>query len=90
MPQTPAQQFAIKIYTTSWCNFCKAEKKFLSERNIPYTDVDVEADEAAGRELVQLSGQLGVPFTVITKPDGTHTTVLGFDQPRLTAELNLS
>jgi glutaredoxin len=80
----------IKIYSTSWCSFCQAEKRFLDQHNLKYEDVDVEADDTQAREMVKLSGQMGVPFTVITAADGHQTTILGFDQPRLAQALGLT
>jgi glutaredoxin len=79
----------IKIFSTSWCAFCRAEKRFLDDKGIKYEDVDVETDEAAAHEMVHLSGQMGVPFTLITKHDGSRVGIIGFDQPRLTQELNI-
>jgi glutaredoxin 3 len=90
MPESPSPaRPTVKIYTTSWCAFCKAEEKFLDQHGVKYEAVDVEADPAAARQMVKLSGQMGVPYTVITKPGGVTTSVLGFDQPRLEAELGL-
>ena len=53
-------------------------KEFLSSKGIPYQDHDVNTDPLAAQEAVKLTGQNGVPVTVI---DGQ--TVVGFDQPRL-------
>ena len=80
----------VKVYSTSWCAFCKAEKQFLKAKGVDFEDVNVENDQQAAREMVQLSGQMGVPFTAITKDDGSRVGILGFDQPRLTAELGLA
>lgn len=80
----------IKIYSTPWCGFCKAEKRWLDEKGIKYQDVNVEADPAQAREMVELSGQMGVPFTVITHADGHQVGILGFNQPQLTHELGLT
>ncbi|HEY2004027.1 MAG TPA: glutaredoxin domain-containing protein [Candidatus Saccharimonadia bacterium] len=80
----------VKIYSTTWCAFCKAEMKFLTEKGVKFEDVNVEADEQAAHEMVHLSGQMGVPFTVITKDDGQKVGIIGFDQPRLTQELGLA
>jgi glutaredoxin len=80
----------VKIYSTSWCSFCAAEKRFLTAQGVKFEDVNVEADPKAAREMVQLSGQMGVPFTVITREDGTQVGILGFDQPRLSSELQLA
>jgi glutaredoxin len=81
---------AVKIYSTSWCAFCRAEKRFLTQKGVAFTDVDVEADQAEAAEMVKLSGQMGVPYTVITKPDGSTVGILGFDQPKLTSELGIA
>jgi mycoredoxin len=80
----------IKIYSTTWCAFCKAEKSWLDQQGIKYEDVNVETDEAAAHEMIHLSGQTGVPFTVITRDDGTRVGILGYDQPHLKAELGLA
>ena len=48
-----------------------------------------DEDEAAAHEMIELSGQMGVPFTVITKDDDSEEHILGFDQPRLNAVLGL-
>ncbi len=85
-PQPPR----VKVYSTSWCSFCRAEKKFLDEKGVKYTDVNVEEDEQAAREMIKLSGQMGVPFTVIEHPTGDTVGILGFDQPRLAKELSLT
>jgi glutaredoxin len=85
----PKSDATIKIYSTTWCAFCRAEKQFFDTRGVKYEDVDVESDPVAAQEMVQLSGQMGVPFTVISHSDGHRVGILGFDQPRLTSELGL-
>ncbi len=80
----------VKIYSTSWCAFCRAEKKFLDDHKVKYTDVNVEEDENEAREMIKLSGQMGVPFTLISRDDGTTAGVVGFDQAWLTRELKLA
>ena len=54
-------------------------KEFLSRRSIPFVEKDVSRDQAAAAEMVRLSGQRGVPVTVV---DGR--VVVGFDEPTLT------
>lgn len=81
----------IKIYTTSWCAYCKAEKTYLDQKGIEYVDVDVEADQAAAEEMVKLSGQMGVPVTVIRHSEDSEPVVaVGFDQTWLQKELNIA
>jgi S1-C subfamily serine protease len=53
-------------------------KEFLSTKGIPYQDHDVNIDSVAAQEAIKLTGQNGVPVTVI---DGQ--TVVGFNQPRI-------
>jgi glutaredoxin len=79
----------VKIYSTTWCGFCRAEKQFLDEKGVAYHNADVEANPAEARRMIELSGQMGVPFTVITRDDGTSVGILGFDRPRLIKELGL-
>jgi glutaredoxin len=80
----------VKIFSTTWCGFCRAEKRFFDDKGVKYEDVDVEADEAAAHEMVHLSGQMGVPFTLITKDDGSRVGIVGFNQPALVKELGIS
>jgi glutaredoxin-like YruB-family protein len=80
----------LKMYTTTWCAYCKAEKQFLTDKGVKFTEVDVESDPEAANEMYKLSGQTGVPFTVITKEDGQRLGILGFDRPRLTEVLGLT
>ena len=79
----------VKMYTTATCAYCAAEKNFLKQHGIEYSEVAVDTDEAAAEEMIHLSGQMGVPFTVITQADGTQVGVLGFDQPRLKSLLGI-
>ena len=79
----------IKIYSTGTCAYCHAEKQFLKNHDIAFEDIRVDTDEAAADEMIKLSGQMGVPFTVISGGDGPDEHILGFDQPRLTAALGL-
>ena len=53
-------------------------KEYLSQQSVPFREVDVSGDRAAAEEMVRVSGQQGVPVTVI---DGQP--VVGFDRARL-------
>jgi len=59
-------------------------KNYLTSKNVSYTEKLVDQDETARNEMmVESGGFLGVPFSVITKDDGTKETVIGFDKGRL-------
>lgn len=62
---------AVTVYSTPTCPYCVYAKEFFTQHNIPFTDVDVSRDRAAAMEMVQKSGQMGVPVIDI---DG-HITV---------------
>ena len=80
----------VKVYSTSWCGFCKAEKQFLTDKGVKFEDVDVEADQAEAQKMIELSGQMGVPFTLVTHEDGRTAGVVGFNQAWLVNELKLA
>lgn len=59
-------------------------KDYLTSKGISFTEKLVDTDEAAQKEMAGVSGGfLGVPFTSITKEDGTKETILGFDKGKL-------
>jgi len=74
----------ITVYTTQTCPYCRQVKEYLRSRSIAFEERDVSRDPAAAEEMVRLSGQQGVPVTVI---DGT--VIVGYDRPRLDAALGL-
>jgi len=74
----------IKIYTTPTCPFCQLAKQYFKEKGFEFEEVDVSRDEAAAMEMIQKSGQMGVPMIEI---DGK--IVIGFDKERIDELLNL-
>lgn len=68
----------VKIYSTPTCSFCHAEKEFLKERGIEFQELDVFSDPKAREEMINKTGQLGVPVTDI---DGK--IVVGFDRAKI-------
>ena len=75
----------VKIYTTPTCAFCHATKEFLNEHNVKFEEIDVASDAASRDEMVQKSGQLGVPVTDI---DGK--IIVGFNRKQLQEVLGLN
>lgn len=68
----------ITIYSTPTCSYCRMAKAFLDKHNVPYTNIDVSRDQAKAEEMVQKSGQMGVPVIDV---DGK--IIVGFDQEEL-------
>jgi len=68
----------IKVYSTPTCPWCLRLKQFLKEKNVEYTDFDVSKDVNARNEMIQKSGQMGVPQVEIN-----GTWIVGFDKPAI-------
>ncbi len=51
----------ITIYSTATCHFCKLAKEFMTANNIPFTEYNVGTDLEKRKEMVEKSGQMGVP-----------------------------
>jgi alkyl hydroperoxide reductase subunit F len=62
----------VVVYSLPGCPHCKALKAFLDKHQIAYTNFDVGADEEAADYMIKISGQRGVPVTVI---DGDNIVV---------------
>ncbi|MDP3792538.1 MAG: glutaredoxin family protein [bacterium] len=74
----------IKIYSTPTCPWCKKVKAYLDEKGITYESVDVSSDDKAQKEMIDKSGQMGVPVIDI---DGQ--IVVGFDKEKINELLNI-
>lgn len=72
------------VYSTPTCAFCHMAKEFFTEKGIAFTEHDVAADEAKRNEMVEKTGQMGVPVIVIG-----DEVVIGFDQARIAELLGL-
>ncbi len=80
----------VTIYTTTTCPYCKLEKEYLDSKGIKYENIFVDQDAKAAEDMVKISGQMGVPFTVVTGDDGSKITILGFDRARIDLSLGLT
>ena len=64
-------------------------KEFFTENNIEFEDYDVAADEAKRDEMVEKTGQMGVPVITIGDEGAEPEVVIGFDKPRISELLGL-
>lgn len=55
----------VVIYTTPSCPFCRQAEKFMQERGVEYTEYDVLEDQKRLEEMIDVSGQMGVPVLVV-------------------------
>jgi glutaredoxin 3 len=75
----------VTIYSTPTCHFCHMAKDFLTEKNIPFTEHNVATDLEKRQEMMQKSGQMGVPVIYIG-----DEMIIGFDKPRISQLLGIS
>lgn len=75
----------VKIYSTPTCPWCQKTKEFFKENNVPYQEVNVAADHKAAQEMIEKSGQMGVPVIDV---DGS--IIVGFDKGALKKALLLN
>lgn len=68
----------VVVYTTTTCPYCDMVKKFLNENEVEYTSYNVSENPEKAKEMIQKTGQRGVPVTEI---DGE--IIIGFDKEKL-------
>ncbi|MFZ1020067.1 MAG: glutaredoxin family protein [Minisyncoccia bacterium] len=74
----------VTIYSTPSCHFCHMAKDYFKENNVAYTEYDVASDMVKRKEMIDKSGQMGVPVIII----GDELTV-GFNKPKIAKLLGL-
>ena len=77
-------QAQVTIYSTPTCHFCHAAKDFFTEHHVAFTDYDVAKDLTRRQEMIQKSGQMGVPVIYVG-----DKLVVGFDEEQLRGLLKL-
>lgn len=80
----------VTIYTTATCGYCRMLKGYLQSKNVSFDEKRADTDQSLAMELYQISGQLGVPFSIVEKEDGAKQGILGFDKPQFDAVLGLA
>ncbi len=75
---------SVTIYSTPTCPYCKQAKEFLNTNEVAFTDIDVSTDASKAQEMIEKSGQMGVPVLDI---DGE--IIVGFDRERIAQKLGI-
>lgn len=73
----------ITIFTTNTCAYCVMVKKWLGSKGMTYEEVNLDEHPERQKEAFDISGQLAVPVTVITKDDDTKEVVVGYNLAKL-------
>ena len=74
MPTQPP----VQIYSTPSCHFCHAAKDFFTEHKVAFTDFNVAADLPKRQEMIEKTGQMGVPVILVGEE-----IIVGFDESKL-------
>jgi glutaredoxin 3 len=69
---------SIKIYSTPTCTYCQIAKQYFAEKDLAYEEINVAEDNSKLQEMVELSGQMGVPVIKIGEQ-----VVVGFDENKV-------
>lgn len=69
---------AVAIYSTPTCHFCGMTKEFFKEHNVEYVEHNVAADVEKRKEMIEKSGQMGVPVITIGE-----NVIVGYDEEEL-------
>ncbi len=76
---------SVIVYSTPTCPFCHKAKDYLKEKGVDFEDVNVAAEQDRAKEMVEKSGQMGVPVL-----DVNGTIIVGFDVAKVDEALGKS
>jgi len=68
----------IIVYSTPSCPFCVMAKDYLKKEGVAFEDIDVSKDHAKAHEMIEKSGQMGVPVL-----DIGGVIIVGFNRPKI-------
>lgn len=79
-----AKANVVVVYSTTVCPWCHRVKQWLEEHHIKYQDINVGEDQAKAQEMIEKSGQMGVPVIEVN-----GQIIVGFDEAKLKAALGI-
>ena len=74
----------VQIYRTPSCSYCHMAKDFFKKNNVSYDDFDVAVNLEKRKEMVEKSGQMGVPVILIG-----GEIIVGFDKAKISSLLGI-
>ena len=75
----------VTIYSTPTCHFCQMAKEFFTQNNVSYTEHNVASDMERRQEMIDKSGQMGVPVILVG-----DEVIVGFDKEKLSAAVGIA
>lgn len=73
----------ITIFTTNTCAYCVMVKRWLQSKGLAYEEVNLDTNPERQKEAYELSGQLAVPVTVVTKQNDSREVIVGYNLAQL-------
>jgi len=74
----------VRVYSTPTCPYCQRAKQFLKDNKIEFEDFDVSENQEKAQEMIDKTGQMGVPVIDI---DGE--IIVGFDKDAISKNLSI-
>jgi glutaredoxin len=71
------QKPLVSVFNTPGCSYCHALMDYLDSKNIDYVSIDLTREPDKAQEMMQKSGQTGVPVTIIKIGD-QEKVIVGF------------
>jgi len=68
----------VVVYSTPNCPWCKKAKEYLTQKGIAYREYNVADDRDKAKEMIEKSGQMGVPVITIDSE-----IIIGFNQAKI-------
>ena len=83
--QATTQTKKVEIFSTPTCHFCHMAKDWLTEKNIPFSDYNVGENMEKRKEMIEITGQLGVPVIRIE-----NEVMIGFNPAQMAKILEVA
>lgn len=82
---TTSSKNPVEIYSTPSCHFCHMAKEWMTAKNIPFIDYNVAENMDKRKEMIEMTGQLGVPVIKIE-----DNLMVGFNQEQMAKLLGVA
>ena len=73
----------IAIYTTNTCSYCVMVKRWLQSKDMAYEEINLDENPERRQEVLEMSGAMTVPVTIVTKNDDSKEVVVGWNLAKL-------
>ncbi len=73
----------VKVFSTPTCPWCVKAKEFLKQNNVEFEDINVAENMEAAKEMIEKTGQMGVPVIMIIDDEGKEYIIIGFNEPKI-------